>query len=203
MRCKHFRREQLPPPRQFYEREVGQLGRPDRKHWASVKSCPFHVSRNTRKRWSSFYVNLDSGAFCCFSCGVHGGDVIAFVMQRDHLKFKEAAQRLGAWDSAPSPEVVRKIAEQERERERQRQLAEQQAAELHRQRMAAREEIHQDVRLYKEAAARLCELHAGAIPLSATEEDACWSIMHLSLIDLRMAEVEYCVLSGLEPPYGE
>jgi hypothetical protein len=31
-------------------------------------------------------------------CGAHGGDVLAFHMQRHGLRFIEAAQALGAWE---------------------------------------------------------------------------------------------------------
>jgi len=54
--------------------------------------CPFH---NDHK--PSLRVRLDSGGFKCMACGVHGGDVLSFHMQRYKLSFKQAAKDLGAW----------------------------------------------------------------------------------------------------------
>lgn len=88
-----FRKDRLPPARVFYERELGSLSRPNRKGWA-LGRCPFHKSTSGR----SFSVNVDSGEFRCFGCDAHGGDVLSFLRQRDGLSFKDAAQRLGAWD---------------------------------------------------------------------------------------------------------
>ena len=90
-----FRKELLPPVRIFFERELGELGRPNRKGWARVLAgCPFHPSRSKR----SFFVNVESdGAFFCHACGAKGGDLIAFTMRRAGVGFKEACQRLGCW----------------------------------------------------------------------------------------------------------
>jgi hypothetical protein len=43
-------------------------------------------------------VQLDTGGFRCMACGAHGGDVLAFHMQRYGLAFIEAAKALGAWE---------------------------------------------------------------------------------------------------------
>jgi DNA primase len=78
-----FDRTALPLARTFYEHEIGELRRPSRG-WARPKAgCPFHESKSK----ASFAVNLDSGGFFCFSCGAHGGDVIAFFRQRYGLSF--------------------------------------------------------------------------------------------------------------------
>ena len=50
--------------------------------------CPFHDEKSP-----SFSVRPSVGSFYCFGCQV-GGDVIAFVMQIDHLSFSEAVERL-------------------------------------------------------------------------------------------------------------
>src|SRR5919198_2419994 len=50
--------------------------------------CPFHDEKTP-----SLNVRPSNGTFHCFGCGV-GGDVIAFVMQLDHLTFVEAVERL-------------------------------------------------------------------------------------------------------------
>ncbi|MGX7827006.1 DNA primase [Actinokineospora sp. 24-640] len=50
--------------------------------------CPFHDEKTP-----SFNVRSTHGTFHCFGCGV-GGDVIAFIMQIDHLSFVESVERL-------------------------------------------------------------------------------------------------------------
>ncbi|HEY3261875.1 MAG TPA: DNA primase [Pseudonocardiaceae bacterium] len=50
--------------------------------------CPFHDEKTP-----SFNVRPGHGTFHCFGCG-KGGDVIAFVMEVEHLPFVEAVQRL-------------------------------------------------------------------------------------------------------------
>jgi len=57
--------------------------------------CPFHNDHNP-----SLSVRLDTGGFRCFACGVHGGDMLSFHMQRYGLSFKQAARDLGAWEVA-------------------------------------------------------------------------------------------------------
>ena len=54
--------------------------------WLDGGLCPFHDDR----RPGSFKVNLDSGAFRCFSCGASGGSVLDFMMKRDGLDFRTA-----------------------------------------------------------------------------------------------------------------
>src|SRR5689334_16313513 len=87
-----FRPELLPSPQPFYSNELGKLSRPSRG-W-SRGNCPFHPSKSK----TSFSVNLDNGAFHCFGCGVHGGDLIAFARLHYKLGFREACKYLGAWD---------------------------------------------------------------------------------------------------------
>jgi DNA primase len=50
--------------------------------------CPFHDEKTP-----SFNVRPGHGTFHCFGCG-KGGDVIAFVMEVEHLSFVEAVERL-------------------------------------------------------------------------------------------------------------
>lgn len=78
-------------PVDFYRAEL--LGAPAWKRgavWVDGGLCPFHADRNT----GSFRVNLDTGAFKCFSCGSIGADILAFAMQRDRLSFPEALEKL-------------------------------------------------------------------------------------------------------------
>jgi hypothetical protein len=60
------------------------------KPWSLAGLCPFH----TDKQSGSFYVNLNTGAYKCFSCGMSGGDVIDFIRKRYQLSFKEAVSEL-------------------------------------------------------------------------------------------------------------
>lgn len=72
-------------PIDFYHIEQGRL----RKHhgkWAEAGLCPFHDDRSP----GSFFINLQNGAYKCFSCDASGGDIIAFVMHKYQLSFKEA-----------------------------------------------------------------------------------------------------------------
>ena len=79
-------------PSQFYRAEL-----PNAPHWKTGASgwqsgglCPFHRDNHA----GSFRVNLDSGAFRCFSCGASGGDVLDFTKQRQGIGFLEAVARL-------------------------------------------------------------------------------------------------------------
>ncbi len=194
----HFHKDLLPPARAFYEHQLGRLSRANHRGWAAA-SCPFHKSKSKR----SFWVHLDSGAFNCFGCGAHGGDLIDFVRQRDSVSFTTAAQSLGAWDSAPSPETVHKLEAQAAERERQRRLDQEQRDDEHAERMRIREQLHMSMQFQREAERRLDELHAGAEPISANEGEDCWAAMSLSFeYECEMAQ-EYLVASGLEVSYGE
>lgn len=193
MRTAHFSRELLPPARSFYEREFdGKLSRP-RRGWAMGR-CPFHQSKSGK----SFSVNIETGGFCCFGCGVKGGDVLAFLRQRDGLSFKEAAQRLGAWDEAPSPETARKLAEQARDRDRLREQATALAELDRRRRRAIREQLHACSWAYLIVNERLSQLRQGAAPDWPDEEESCWATLQVTTDDFRKLDAEYCAAAGLE-----
>lgn len=85
-----FRRDRLPDPADYYRGQGLKLS--GKNEWKSAL-CPFH---NDSK--PSLRVRIDSGGFRCMVCGAHGGDVLAFHMQRHGLRFKEAARMLGAWE---------------------------------------------------------------------------------------------------------
>lgn len=191
---RHFRKELLPPVRTFYEREIGKLSR-ERRGYAQG-NCPFHVSKSQK----SFSVNMVTGAWRCFGCSAHGGSIVDFVMFRDHIGFKAACQALGAWDSAPPPEVVRKMRIEAQARERWRALERARLDAERQRRLQLRDEVHTAARLQREASDRLRELRQGAIPASEVEEEVCWDLMVLALDDLRDCEAEYCRAVGLE--YG-
>jgi DNA primase len=78
-------------PLDFYRRELPSM--PEPRHpggWVSGGLCVFHLDRHPK----NFRINMDSGAFTCFSCGAAGGDVIAFMMQHYGLSFHDALRRL-------------------------------------------------------------------------------------------------------------
>lgn len=78
-------------PYDFYLRELdlAQFGTRSSK-WAIAGRCPFHDDHQA----GSFKVNLETGSFKCWSCGVAGGDIVSFLQQRDRLSFREALERL-------------------------------------------------------------------------------------------------------------
>lgn len=78
------------PPSEFYRAELPAMPPPHGGGWRDGDLCPFHDDKNA----GSFRVNLETGAFTCFSCGTKGGDIIAFIQQRDGLSFPEAVQKL-------------------------------------------------------------------------------------------------------------
>lgn len=78
------------PPLSFYQRELGLSVLRPMKNWCSGGLCPFHDDKTE----GSFYVNISSGAFKCFSCGAKGGDILAFKMLKDGLSFVEALREV-------------------------------------------------------------------------------------------------------------
>lgn len=85
-----FRRDRLPNPADYFQAQgLKLIGGGE---WKSAV-CPFH---NDTK--PSLRARLDTGGFRCMVCGAHGGDVLAFHMQRYGLRFIEAARELGAWE---------------------------------------------------------------------------------------------------------
>lgn len=76
-------------PVDFYRHELpnAPLKKPG---WNSGGLCVFHADNKP----GSFRVNLTTGAYKCFACGMAGGDVIAFVMSLYSLEFIEALAKL-------------------------------------------------------------------------------------------------------------
>lgn len=78
-------------PIDFYQNELSRDFSPRKlEGWADGGLCPFHNDR----RAGSFWVNLDNGAFKCFSCNASGGDIIAFRMRDDGITFPAALRFL-------------------------------------------------------------------------------------------------------------
>lgn len=76
-------------PFYFYQLEQGEL-RNHQGKWAEAGLCPFHDDRSP----GSFFINLQTGSFKCFSCDAKGGDIIAYVMQKYDLPFIMAVRKL-------------------------------------------------------------------------------------------------------------
>lgn len=87
-----FKRVRLPNPADYYDSQGLKLTRGGA--WRSAV-CPFH--KDTKP---SLRVRLETGAYRCMACGVHGGDILAFHMQRHGLRFVDAVRALDAWEDA-------------------------------------------------------------------------------------------------------
>lgn len=83
-----FIREHLPEPVAFFEVEGVVL-----KGAGPWKTGPCHFHSGS----DSLRVHTNSGGWICMACGIKGGDVLSYAMQRHNLDFVEAARRLGAY----------------------------------------------------------------------------------------------------------
>ena len=94
-KCNHLqnpeRIKKLIPAVDFYTKELQltNLGYRSGK-WATAGLCPFHEDT----RAGSFKINVETGAFKCWSCGARGNDIISFLQTRDGLSFPEVLQNL-------------------------------------------------------------------------------------------------------------
>ncbi|NLV46631.1 MAG: hypothetical protein GXY07_19280 [Candidatus Hydrogenedentes bacterium] len=78
------------PPILFFLDEIQRFEPKRESGWINSGLCPFHNDRNV----GSFSVNLDSGAFHCFSCGAAGADIIAFYRLKYCCDFMTALRDL-------------------------------------------------------------------------------------------------------------
>jgi CHC2 zinc finger len=213
----HFCPDRLPPARSFYEGEGFRLARPNSKGWAMAQGQPpCHKSESGK----SFSINVNHGGFVCFGCG-QKGSMVDFAMLSYRCDFKQAAQRLGAWDEAPSPEAVCRLAEQERACRRRQQAEEAEQRARHDRMIRLRDQLHGAAWHYYQTVERLAglnqgvwppvwgreqepcwwaELPQGAAPEWDCEEEACWASLADTLNDWRDLEQAYCAAAGLEPP---
>jgi hypothetical protein len=193
-----FDRGALPPARQYFEREFGQLSRPNPKGWMMARAgCCFHFSESKK----SFFVHIDGG-YCCFGCGAKGGSLIDFVMQRDRVDFKTAAKSLGAWRDEGLTELERReIDRQAAARRQERDKAEKAKADQQAATLTLRDEIHVTADIQRRVSGRLSELRGGSAENRQDEQGTCWAILALALDDLRLTESAYMKACGLEDPY--
>ncbi len=86
-------------PAAFYQSVLPGMPTPRRESgWVDAGLCPFHLDTHA----GSFRVDLDSGAFKCFSCGAAGGDVISFIQRRDGVPFADALATIAETWNVPS-----------------------------------------------------------------------------------------------------
>ena len=90
-----FLRENLPNPRGYYATQFPSMKfHHSSPRWNSVLCC-FHDEVSPSLR-----INLDSGGFICFGCGVKGGDIVAFHQRCYGLSFVQAVNFFDAWGDA-------------------------------------------------------------------------------------------------------
>ena len=181
-----FRPECIPPATAFFEQQLGPLARPNRKGWMRVlRGCPFHESKSKK----SFFVHL-SGGYYCFGCGACGGDIISFLMRRDHLSFIDAARALGAWeDGAISQQRQKQLAKQQLKRQQLQSRAEEISRDLHALRIFLRAKIHSLEKIHRETSVRMRSLTGSA------ELETCWQILQDIHSKLQRAVAGYWLLS--------
>lgn len=82
-----FRHRLFPvPPQYYHEQGLKLIGEGE---WKAAL-CPFHDDTKPSLR-----IRLEKGAFRYMGRGVHGGDVLAYHMQRQRLHFLEALKEHG------------------------------------------------------------------------------------------------------------
>ena len=77
-------------PDEFYSRELCIFPDTTGMPWINGGLCPFHEDHKK----GSFFVNLEHGAYKCFSCGEKGHDIISFTQKKHHLGFQETLNKL-------------------------------------------------------------------------------------------------------------
>ena len=80
------------PAEQYYNKALkGSFGKATGNGWHKWDGlCPFHNDKYS----GSFVINKFKGSYKCFSCGKHGGDIIAFHMAHNRLGFYPALREL-------------------------------------------------------------------------------------------------------------
>jgi hypothetical protein len=81
----------LPAPLDYLIKQ-GLLKSKPRGEWASI-CCPAH--KNGAEKNPSLRVNLTDGHYCCMTCGVRGGDIIALHRLITGRGFVEAVHDVG------------------------------------------------------------------------------------------------------------
>ena len=95
-----FVRDRLPEAIPYFESEGLRLTGTGK--WKTAK-CDFHGGSDSMR------INTESGAFVCMSCGVKGGDVLAYRMLIAGIDFVAACKDLGAWEESGRPSRVKPL----------------------------------------------------------------------------------------------
>src|SRR5574344_1475432 len=95
-----FDRNALPEPLGYYESQ-GLTFRERKGRWRTTR-CDFHQGSDSMR------VNVQTGAWVCMACGVHGGDVLSYEMQLTGADFVSAAKTLGCWSDDGKPTTQNK-----------------------------------------------------------------------------------------------
>lgn len=96
-----FDRNLLPDIVNYLEGHSLRLVGPQNSKWKTT-ACQFHGGSDSMR------FNTHSGGFCCMSCGVKGGDLLAYHQQLHNLEFIDAAKQLGAWVDDGRPQRPQK-----------------------------------------------------------------------------------------------
>lgn len=180
-----FRPERLEQPRGFWEREFSRsLPRANRKGDVSGLPCPFHASRSKK----SFTVNIETGRWRCWGCGVHGSSIVSYVMLSRNLTFANAARALNAWEDAALDEkqqaeiaaAHRRLINERNERERYKALE-------HAVRIAYRDRIHLFDGLLRTMRSALRDPNAARLEIA--------EVVALTQAELRDAVTGYYIVS--------
>ena len=97
-----FDRNLLPEPTAYFEAQGLKLTGPRMAKWKTTE-CRFHDGSDSMR------VNASAGAWVCMSCGVKGGDVLAYELAATGADFVDAAKAIGAWvDDGNKPHAPQK-----------------------------------------------------------------------------------------------
>ena len=96
-----FDRNLLPDPTAYFEEQGLKLTGPRKAKWKTTE-CRFHAGSDSMR------VNTSSGAWVCMSCGVKGGDVLAYELAATGADFVDAAKAIGAWVDDGRPHTPQK-----------------------------------------------------------------------------------------------
>lgn len=131
-----------------------------------------------------------TGGFLCFACGARGGDLVDFVMLRDAVSFRIAAQMLGAWLGSNTPSARTELRAAIAAREKARQCAEELQAQCKELRFEYRTELHLLHRCSLQAAAYLDR----SAELTPEDIDASWDVLVIVQDEIRKTEAAYALL---------
>jgi hypothetical protein len=87
-----FDRTLLPDTATYFDNQGLTLKGSTSSKWKTT-ACNFHGGSDSMR------VHVATGAWVCMSCGVKGGDVLAYEVAYNGREFKEAAKALGCWVS--------------------------------------------------------------------------------------------------------